>query len=109
MNRLLAPLILLIVVSVLYLSWVVLTPAQAHSWYPPRCCSGGDCMPVPEGGAWPTPTGFHVRFTDPVWGAVDEDVEQSKADISKDGQYHVCLKPAGMPQRIRCFFAPLNS
>lgn len=49
MNRFLVPLILILVTALLYLTWVALTPAQAHDWYKDKqnpigwsCCYGPD-------------------------------------------------------------------
>lgn len=112
MNKLFA-LILLLILAVLYGAWVFGTSAQAHSWYPASCCSGtavgGDCMPLPDGAVSQTAKGYRVDFTDPVWGAVHEDVMSRDVQPSRDGQFHACLKPPGYPIRIRCFFAPLSS
>jgi hypothetical protein len=65
-------------------------PALAHSWYPPECCSGQDCHPVPcetlrsedNGGLTytPTSTSFLKRMIRP----------------SQDGSCHICTsKPDG--------------
>lgn len=81
----------------------------AHSWYPARCCSGGDCIPVPESAVTSTPGGFNVIWSDPIWGSVNEFVDRKQAEPSQDTQYHICLKPPTAKNRIRCFFAPLAS
>jgi hypothetical protein len=85
---------------------------QSHDWYPASCCHGttvgGDCMPAPEGSVSQTATGYHVDLSDPTWGTVHEDVDGLDVRPSQDGQFHICLKPAGYPSRIRCFFAPLE-
>lgn len=83
-------------------------PARAHDWYPSRCCSGGDCMPVPDAAVTPTPKGFHIVWRDPVWGEVNEFVAFAEIEPSQDGQYHMCLRPPTSKTRIRCFFAPLS-
>ena len=59
-------------------------PASSHSWYPPECCSGQDCHPVPceslrsedDGNLTYTPTSTHFlkRMIRP----------------SQDSQCHIC-------------------
>ena len=67
------------------------SPALAHSWYPPECCSGRDCMSVRaedmqevDGGCWKyLPTG--AKFC----GA--------QVRPSQDKNWHVCISAAGFP------------
>ena len=72
------------------LSSAGLVPASAHSWYPPECCSGQDCHPVPcetlrgemNGGLTylPANTSFRANMVRP----------------SQDAQCHICTsRPDG--------------
>jgi hypothetical protein len=70
-------------------------PAPAHEWYPPSCCSGGDCAPIAEQRVRATPTGYLVDEKFPV--------KHSEVRKSMDGRYHGCFPK---PTELRCFFAP---
>lgn len=77
---------------------VVLYPlarAGAHEWYPPWCCSGGDCGPLAASRVQLTAAGYVVdgRFTIPL----------SEARKSMDGRYHGCFPTK---DDLKCFFAP---
>lgn len=70
--------------------------AAAHEWYPPLCCSGGDCSPLdPKRVIELTAGGFLIdnRFY----------VPQKDVGPSLDGRYHACFPK---PDDMRCFFAP---
>jgi hypothetical protein len=63
------------------------TPACAHDWYPPACCGGHDCHPVPcsEVHAEASPiSGFTW-----VWQGFHFTPEMTHA--SQDGTCHVCI------------------
>lgn len=75
---------------------LVVSIAQAHSWYPHECCSDRDCAPLPDnqipkpldGGAWLLSTG--------------EIVNRDKVKWSPDGHYHLCRFGAV----VLCLFVP---
>jgi hypothetical protein len=52
-----------------FLAAILLCPAiataVAHDWYPPWCCSGGDCAPIADERVRPEGSGYVVdsRFT----------------------------------------------
>lgn len=69
---------------------------RAHEWYPPNCCSGGDCGPITgdrisiEGHDYVIDHRWHV----PINGATP----------SPDGRYHGCWPDKEKPPV--CFYAP---
>ena len=69
--------------------------AKAHEWYPPWCCSGGDCGVLEGKRVKPIVGGYLVddRFTVPM----------SEVRKSMDGRYHGCFPKA---DELKCFFAP---
>ena len=83
------------------------TSASAHSWYPKRCCSDGDCRPATE----------VRRDSRGIWlTTIDNDtVLIGPADArlpSRDSRWHVCINkdPEAVPgPSIRCVFEPSNS
>lgn len=70
-------------------------PVQAHDWYPPYCCSGGDCAPIDSTRVQTVPEGFVIdgHFN----------VPRSEVRDSMDGRYHGCFPK---PDKLQCFFAP---
>ena len=87
--------------AAIYLSLFVFAgSAQAHSWYPERCCHGEDCIVLPEGAVrissdgWVvTTTGETIPFDDP------------RVMRSPDGRFHQCTFPAE-PHTTQCIFVP---
>lgn len=66
------------------LSFVSLgTSTWAHSWYPPECCSGHDCRPVPCEALTEIPQG--VRFT-----TLGITYRKDQIRASQDSMCHVC-------------------
>lgn len=78
---------------------LLLAPAVAHGhdWYPPNCCSGGDCGPIKservthadDGDGYVVDGKFHVKL--------------SEVRRSPDGRYHGCFPTQKL---LRCFWAP---
>ncbi|WP_157113122.1 hypothetical protein [Bradyrhizobium embrapense] len=70
----------------------------AHSWYPPECCSDGDCRAVP----------CEQISTDPrapgqiVYG--DHAAGKEEIRQSPDGQCHVCARPSSW--KMFCVWMP---
>ena len=63
-------------------------PAGAHDapsgmTYPPMCCSGEDCKPIPESSIKAVPGGWLVKGTGEV-------ISQALVLRSTDGRYHRC-------------------
>jgi hypothetical protein len=69
--------------------------AAAHEWYPPLCCSGGDCRPIAASRVSVVSDGYMVdgKFH----------ILASEARDSLDGRYHGCFPE---PNRLVCFFRP---
>jgi hypothetical protein len=80
------------------------TPALAHSWYEPLCCSGRDCEPLPDGAVTQTTTGYHVVYTGQLGFKVDVTVPYDKAHPSRDAQFHGCASV----DRFLCLYAPMG-
>lgn len=80
--------------------------------YPTRCCWGpaagrtGDCAMIPASSVVEGPDGYSVSLAPGdhplVKKAVHFTVPYGKAEMSPDGEYHVCLSSIMEP---RCFFA----
>lgn len=76
-------------------------------WYPPDCCSDGDCRPVKE----------VRRDSRGIWLTTidDETVLIGRTDArlpSRDGRWHVCINKdieAVPGPNVRCVFEPSNS
>ncbi len=79
-------------------SVVLTTAASAHDWYPPRCCSGGDCAPLEDKRVKALNGGGYV--VDGKFTVLSEHVQ-----MSQDGRFHACFPT---PERMECFFAPLR-
>ncbi len=90
-----------------------------NHWYPPSCCSQRDCEPTPIDAIEEVSDGWFVRYQSPRLGLIDEKVPRSNARVKvneHDGQYHGCWRmfyPQGAgtwqkPERMICFFYPLN-
>lgn len=75
---------------------VSVTPGFGHEWYPPNCCSGGDCAPIHDDRVKPDNTGGYI---------VDNKFKVARNEVkdSQDGRYHACFPK---PDELRCFFAP---
>lgn len=111
MNRFLAPLVLLIVTALLYLSWIALTPAMAHEWFSgqenpvttARCCNNSDCQPIDNEAWWEDEHGIiYVRWRNGVTYAIP--ANQALPSQDKEGRAAACVW-AG---KLRCFFMPVN-
>lgn len=77
--------------------FLLITPAFAHSWYPPECCSGKDCWPIPTASVTKVPGGYVLDN--------GEFIPESKAREGRDENYHICRYP--FPTVI-CFFKPFS-
>lgn len=80
-------------------AWALGSPAAAHSWYPPWCCSDHDCRELTEA------TGETVAETADGWRLWDGRVVARKyAKPSPDAKFHICEEP--ITKAIICFFVP---
>jgi hypothetical protein len=88
--------ILLVAALWLALKIMLPIPASAHEWYPPLCCSGGDCGPV-------DPSRIEREGVDYI---IDHrwHVKRSSTTPSPDGQFHGCWPDKDKPPV--CVFAP---
>jgi len=85
----------------------LVTPADAHDWYPEECCRAKDCAPVES---W--------AFTRPVReGSLPQLSVTTKHDTaivprdlprreSKDYRMHACMRGWGSVKQIVCIFLP---
>lgn len=78
----------------------VLSPASAHDWYPPSCCGGKDCHPIPCGEV-------KLEGDEIVW----RDLRGKTGWISPspDGLCHVCVihdDSTGLGRIPGCWFMP---
>lgn len=80
------------------------SPASAHDWYSPACCSGQDCAPIPSGTrVTASLNGYDVVFPsgERVFFARD------KVQPSQDGEIHACI---GISARTPyCLYLPAGS
>lgn len=89
-----------------FFSWVVLSDAFAHSWYPPSCCGDYDCHPVQ---AWPVEEGkWKFRYVDGTVYDVPEGVIQPDHTNKEPFQAHACVvggtPDSEHPPYVRCFW-----
>jgi hypothetical protein len=77
-----------------------LSPAGAHGWYDPACCSNRDCAPIPNTEVEWTPKGWHVIGEDRYFGHGDWGFRRSE-----DTGWHRCEFPLGSG-RTRCLYVP---
>ena len=79
---------------------VLAVAAHAHSFYPPNCCAGNDCMELASERVRITPGGYLIDNR--------ETVPFDKAQSSPDEHYHGCFPPS-MMGKVGCFWAPRPS
>lgn len=84
------------IAALCFVFWLMTRPAHAHDWYPPLCCSGGDCAPLASSRVRPEGAGGYV--VDGKFHVIRKDVQDSP-----DGQYHACFPTS---ERMACFWAP---
>ena len=85
-------------------------PVWAHDWYPASCCSDRDCAPIKPSSVKEASGGYIVTIapgSHPMWGFENSapltvTFAYRDAKPSPDGQWHLCLSPAGAPL---CLFA----
>ena len=84
------------------LLFALVSPAQAHDWYPFECCGGMDCAPAMSVETLPN-FALHVASKH---GKVIIPPAFPRRE-SKDGQVHVCMaaKADGLMRPI-CIFMP---
>ena len=70
--------------------------ARAHDWYPPACCSGGDCGPLDSSRIEREGVDYVI---DHRWH-----VQRSSTTPSPDGRFHGCWPDKDKPPV--CVFAP---
>jgi hypothetical protein len=78
------------------LAFLFASSAKAHEWYPPVCCSGGDCGPVDSSRITRDGADYVI---DHRWR-----VQRSATQPSPDGQFHGCWPDKDKPPV--CVFAP---
>lgn len=78
------------------------TPAWAHDWYDPACCSGKDCEPLPPEAVQDVPGGWHVHYMSKTGFLVDSFVPTGKERHSQDGRFHGCASQV----RFLCLYVP---
>lgn len=91
---------------------VLNTPARAHSWYDPACCSGKDCAPAPVGSVVATRDGWRVHIEPgehPMLGDMSFDAvipyDSHGIKESQDSQFHICIS-GGPDPRYLCLYVP---
>lgn len=102
-----------LMIAIVMAGW--LTFAQAHEWYPSRCCWSpqtapagrlGDCDAIPTSAVKVGPDGYVVTLNPGDHPMVKEPLTfvfpYDKTETSLDGGYHVCFSSIMKP---RCFFA----
>jgi hypothetical protein len=65
--------------------------AYAHSWYPLSCCSGMDCIPIPESAVRETAKGYVIVETGEVIAHGDPRIKVTPPEDLDQG-YHWCRK-----------------
>jgi|SRR5262249_48369662 hypothetical protein len=105
--------LLLFAVGIFLIVLAMTYPARSHSWYPPECCNGRDCYPVPcdeisnarERGM----DGYRWIGVRQLRKYLPNDLFFSKQmhRYSADGACHVCVSYGQTKTAIpRCIFTP---
>lgn len=78
-----------------FLTFILLSLAEGHEWFPLECCSNRDCVPIDERRVREQIEGYYV----------DESffVPRREARVSQDGRYFACWPN---PARLVCLFVP---
>lgn len=90
-----------------------ISAAHAHSWYPPECCSGQDCRPVPRSEAQYDDRGLWIVING-TWRLMP--LEKIREQPSPDSEFHVCFSQYSPPMStqpppaptIYCVFVPAS-
>ena len=88
---------------------VLLTPAQAHDWYPRECCHDNDCAPVESVArisslATSSQLPSTVVTTKHGTAVVPPNLPRRE---SKDNRMHACMNPGPMGKmQLICLFTP---
>lgn len=90
-------------VGIAAVAWLLAASAvMAHDWYPPWCCSDGDCRALLE------EKGETVLEVPEGWRLWDGRVIARRfSKPSPDPKFHLCEEPT--TKAIICFFAPPGS
>jgi hypothetical protein len=81
-------------------SSLLVSVAQAHDWYPERCCHGEDCAVLPDGAVRTSPEGWVVTTTGETIPFDDPRIMRSP-----DGRFHQCIFPTER-HTTQCIFVP---
>ena len=92
-------------VIALVVSFGLVAPASAHSWYSIVCCTEQDCRPLPPDAVKATAGGWYVSPTGETIPYGDKREHQSE-----DSDFHGCFYPPaaaeGIRGKIRCLYVP---
>ena len=101
--------IMIVMIAVAIVSLILNGPARAHSWYSQYCCSGQDCVRIPESSVKITKNGYEIRLTPAEHPSLNTPfnytVPAAKAQMSEDNEYHACIIPSD-PDTLRCLYVP---
>ncbi len=78
--------------------------AEAHSWYPKRCCHDQDCFPAER--TWRLADGTLVLSHGAIFVRV---APGFPIEPSPDGKSHFCVYDSGAGPEPRCVFLPTQS
>lgn len=77
---------------------------QAHSWYPPRCCSGHDCRPIHPDDVTLTKEGYLIRENGQIIPYDSPKVMRTPPEGG--GRYHRCSVGGTPGGSTICLFIP---
>lgn len=78
--------------------------AQAHDWYPPNCCSGTDCAPIPMDDVRITPDGFVIPGNPEVVPYSSPKIRQTPPEGGQ--KYHLCSRGGKRDGEVLCLYIP---
>jgi hypothetical protein len=85
---------------------ILATPAAAHDWYPPECCSATDCAAVGAADLTPTPEGWRVESSGEIVPFDDQRVKPIPPDAPPEARTtpHVCHAGGDPSARAICVY-----
>lgn len=84
--------------------WLMVGQSWAHDWYPPNCCSGMDCAPIPMDDVRLTPEGFVIPGNPEVVPYSSPKIRQTPPEGGN--QYHLCSRAGKRDGEVLCLYIP---
>lgn len=80
------------------------TPAPAHEWYPPQCCSGSDCRSIEVDDIELRPEGFFIPESGETIAYNDPRIRKTQPEGA--ALYHRCARGGKPDGETLCIYIP---